>query len=246
MKIKIAVFAILCISLISNEMKAQFWKKLKDKATQKVEQKVDKETDKMLDKAIDGSPEKSKKNNQTSNYIFTGSATLEVTSNGEKANFNMLFNNKKEVFCMHMNAGDGQDVYNVITPKGGVMFMNASGMKIKQSIPSDQFSGMDYSDKIPKEDDLKKTGNTKTILGYFCEEYQYKNDGGTVSAWVTKSFPIQAKYVPMLGMTTNTNIDGFTLELDYKTTNGETANVKVIKINKSEKIVINASKYQTM
>lgn len=242
-KLKFLIALFLLFSMNSN---AQFWNKLKDKATDKVAQKLDQKTDKMLDKVIDGSQKKPKNNNQNSNYVFLGSATIAISSNGEKANFNVLFNNKKEVFCMHMNAGNGQDVYNVITPKGGMMFMNASGMKIKQSMPADQFSNIDYSNKIPKEDEFKKTGNTKTILGYFCEEYQYKNDGGTISAWVTKSFPIEAKYAPMLGMTSNTNIDGFTLELDYNTANGEKVNVKVVKINKNKKVVLNAAEYKSM
>lgn len=242
-KLQLITLLFLLTSVSTN---AQFWKKLKDKATQKVEQKVDKETDKMLDKAIDGNPEKAKKSQQTSSYIFTGSVTLEVTSNGETANFSVLFNKSKEVFCMHMNAGDGQNIYNVISPKGGVVFMNASGMKIKKSLPSDQFSHLDYADKIPKKSEFTKTGSSKTILGYFCEEYQYKNEGSTVSAWVTKNFPITSKYAPMLGMTKDSAIKGFTLELAYKTQNGEEANVKVTKIDKNKKVVLNATEYTSM
>ena len=208
MSLKQTSLIITVVLLISNNIQAQFWKKIKDKANKKVEQKVDAETDKTLNKILDG---KNKENKTTQNgvYTFTGKVTIEVTSEGEKANFNVLFNANKEIFCMHMNAGDGQDIYNVISPKEGIVFMNASGMKIKKSMPSDQFSNMDYSSKIPIKSDLKKTGNTKTILGYLCEEYKYENDGGVVSAWVTKNFPIKSNYAPMLGMTRDKSLGGF-------------------------------------
>lgn len=228
---------------------AQFWKKMKDKVVKKAEQKIentiDKQTDKLLDSTLNT---ENKRSNIKQTYHFKGKITVEILSEqGDKASFNILFDkDDKETICMQMNAGDNDNIYNVISPKKAISFINASGMKIKRALSQEEFSGFDNADKVPTKEQLQKTGNTKTILGYLCYEYQYKNDGGIASAWITnQNFPIKANYAPMLGMTNKTNIDGFVLELDYKSKNGERATVKVVNIDKDKTIVINASEYKS-
>ena len=229
---------------------AQFWKKMKDKAVKKVEQKIestiDKQTDKLLDSTLNT---KNKTSKIKKTYHFKGKITVEILSEqGDKASFNILFDKTdKETICMQMSAGDNDNIYNVISPKKAVSFINASGMKIKRELTEGEFSGFDNSDKVPTKEQLQKTGNTKTILGYLCYEYQYKNDVGTVSTWITtQNFPIKATYAPMLAMTNKTNIDGFVLELDSTSKNGERATVKVVKIEKDKTVIINTSEYKSM
>lgn len=229
---------------------AQFWKKLKDKAVKKVEQKIESNIDKQTDKLIDSTLNTKNKTSKIKEiYHFTGKITVEILSEqGDKASFNILFDKtNKETICMQMSAGDNDNIYNIISPKKAVSFINASGMKIKRELNEAEFSGFDNTDKVPTKEQLQKTGNTKTILGYLCYEYQYKNDGGTISTWITtQNFPIKATYAPLLGMTNKTNIEGFVLELDSTSKNGEKATIKVVKIEKDKTVIINTSEYKSM
>ncbi len=105
----------------------------------------------------------------------------------------------------------------------------------------------DNTDKLPnKEGDFVKTGNTKNILGYLCSEYLYKHERGSARVWVTKKFPIKSNYAPLLGMTKNSKIKGFVLELDYESNSGEKAMVKVTKIEKDKNVKINSANYKSM
>ena len=243
-KIKLIACILLTFSLTSTD--AQIWKKLKKKVSNKVEEKIDKSADDLLDKTLS---ESDKAKSAQKIYRFDGSATVQISSEtGDQASFDILFSNSNEdIICMAMDSGESGQIYNVITTKEIVAYINAGGMKIKKATPADQFSQLDNGDKVPMQEDLKKTGQTKRILGYLCHEYTYKNDGGSLSVWITKdSFPIRSKYAPMLGMTRKNNIEGFVLELNATSQNGEKANVKVIKIDSKKKLIINSSEYKSM
>ncbi|PTX62206.1 uncharacterized protein DUF4412 [Kordia periserrulae] len=248
----------LCVSfLLASQMThAQLLKRIQnrveEKATQKVEQKAmeeaEKAADKMLDKVLN--PAKATNKATSDSYTFNQMITLEMQTEGnEKAQLDFLFDNKNaDVICMKLdNMGDdsGGKVYAVITPTSSTMFMDMSGMKIKKKVSREELGQLAYSDNIPQHNDLEKTGNTKTILGYSCEEYVYKNEGGTVHAWVAKNFPIKQKFVPILGMKKDGPFEGFVLELNYKAAN-ESGSVKVIKIDTNASVKINANEYTSM
>jgi hypothetical protein len=140
---------------------------------------------------------------------------------------------------------EGQ-MYNVITPKSITMFMNIGGMKMKKTVAQDQFSQADFSNKVSTNpNDLKKTGATKTILGFTCYEYKHTNNEGFVSVWTTKSFPIDRKNISMLGMVEDSVIDGFVLEIDMNSGNDK-INMKAIKFNQNKNTVINTNEYKSM
>ncbi|MFD2565892.1 DUF4412 domain-containing protein [Pseudotenacibaculum haliotis] len=241
------VILIMLLAFSINKTDGQIWKKLKNKVSKKVEDKIDKKADKILDKTLSDS--ENKKSDEKATYKFDGSVTIEIsTEKGDTASFEILFSNEnKETICMMMDNGESGQIYNVITAKKIIAFINAGGMKIKKSSSADQFSQLDNSDKVPSKEDLKKTGNVKTIMGYTCHEYFYSNDGGSISAWITKdNFPIKSKYAPMLGMTKKSAIEGFVLELNSKSKSGERADVKVIKIDGKKKVTINSGEYKSM
>lgn len=243
---KSKLIACLLLTFSLTTANAQIWKKLKKKVSNKVEEKIDKSADELLDKTLSES-DKAKSTQKI--HRFDGSATIEISSEtGDQASFDILFSNSNEdVICMTMDSGESAQIYNVITSKEIVAYINAGGMKIKKATRADQFSQLDNGDKVPSQEDLKKTGQTKRILGYLCHEYTYKNDGGSLSIWITQdSFPIQSKYAPMLGMTRKNNIKGFVLELNATSQNGEKANVKVVKIDSKKKLIINSSEYKSM
>jgi hypothetical protein len=248
----------LCVSflLASQITQAQLLKRIQnrveEKATQKVEQKAMEEAEKAADKMLDKVLNPAKANNKTTSdsYTFNQMMTLEMQTEGnEKAQLDFLFDSKNaDVICMKLdNMGDdsGGKVYAVITPTSSTMFMDMPGMKIKKKVSREELGQLAYSDNIPQHNDLEKTGNTKAILGYTCEEYLYKNEGGTVHAWVTKNFPIKQKFVPILGMKKDGPFEGFVLELNYKAVN-DSGSVKVIKIDTNASVKINANEYTSM
>ena len=185
-----------------------------------------------------------------STYNFNKSLEIEITSNNTDAiKMEFLFSNRNDVYAISINEdqmGNQGTIYNVITPTTTTMFMEMSGMKIKKSISSDQFSATNYADNIPENKDLlQKTGATKTILGYNCEEYKYINEGGFVSVWITTNFPVETANIPMLGMSENSRVNGFVLELNSKSGN-EFAKVSVVKFDQNKKVTIDTKTYKSM
>ena len=199
-------------------------------------------------------PNDSKKNNATisipDSFSFTSSLEIKMTSSdGSSADLEFLLGNYSNIYAMSIAAkemGNGGKVYNVVTPKSITMFMNVAGMKMKKTVAQDQMSQANFGDKVPNNpEELKKTGATKTILGYTCYEYKHTNDGGYVSVWATKDFPMQATKINMLGMRQNGPIEGFVLEIDMKSKN-ESGNMKAIKFNRNKNVTINTTEYKPM
>lgn len=252
MKLLRILLLFLFMTSFSQTTEAQIWKKIKDKVKRKAEEKVDQKTDKMIDDALNGNKNNKESTNLLTTYKFSQSILIEFSTNdGSKAELELLFSvDNKNIVCMTLDPKNpnemGGEVYNVITPKNVTMFMNMPGVKIKKTMPNEQFAKFDNSKKIPAKNEFKKTGDIKTILGFACHEYTYKNDGGTVTAWVTKeNFPIKGKFIPMLGMNNNESFEGFVMELNFKATN-ESGVVKVVKINKNRAVIINTKEYKSM
>ncbi len=184
-------------------------------------------------------------------FSFTSSLEVQMTTNGDESSINMefLLGNYPDIYGMSIASeemGEGGKVYNVVTPKSITMFIDVSGMKMKKTVPQDQFSQADFSDKVPTNpDDLKKTGATKSILGYTCSEYKYENSAGYTSVWATKDFPMKGTQIAMLGMNGNSIVEGFVLEIDMKS-NNDYANMKAVKYNRNKNVSINTKEYKSM
>ena len=185
-----------------------------------------------------------------STFSFSSNLEVKMTSgDGSSASLEFLLGNYTNIYAMSVvsaEMGEEGKVYNVITPKSIIMFMDIAGMKIKKTVPQQQFSQTSIADKVPSNpDDLKKTGATKSILGFTCYEYKHINNGGYVSVWATKDFPESATNIAMLGMREGGIIEGFVLEIDMKS-NNETANMKAVKFNRNKNIIINTNDYKSM
>jgi hypothetical protein len=248
-----AIAFMLLFSASLYQVEAQIFKKLKKKIEKKVEtkleEKINKESEKLIDTSLNG---KDKKNKKNSTYTFNQSITLEISSkNNEKTELEFLFSNSNtNIVCMSLdaskNGGSSGEVYAVITSDKATLFMNMPGIKIKKSGNAQDFMQYDHSNKVLKKEELKKTGKTKTILGFLCHEYTYQNEGNTINAWVTNdNFPIKGKYIPILGMKKNGPYNGFVMELNFTSTN-DNGMVRVSKINKNKNIVINEAEYKSM
>lgn len=183
-------------------------------------------------------------------FLFTSSLEVQITSNGKNsAKMEFLIGQYSTTYGMAITSpdmGETNKIYNVITPETITIFMEVGGMKIKKSASEKQYSKADFSDKAPTNPaDLKKTGATKSILGYTCYEYKYTNQADYTSIWVTKEFPIKETYINMLGMSKNNDLEGFVLEMDIKS-GKDTANMKAVKFNEKKKITINPNEYKSL
>lgn len=194
--------------------------------------------------------------NIPSSFSFNKNISVEVTTDrGEKQTIDFLIGNYPDIYGISVASKEMQGqgkVVMVMTPKSSTAFMDVAGMKMKKTTSLDQMGDQfNVSDQLPEDGDFvyKKTGNTKTILGYNCDEYKvdykYANDEGSASFWVSKDFPIQNKALPMLGMSiNNTNFSGFVLELN-STHQGRTTNMKVTDVANIN-TTINSNEFRKM
>lgn len=230
---------------------AQFLKKLKKKLTDKVEQKIENKIDKETDKVIDSALVSKQKNNEIDipkTFSFTSSIELEITTDeNEKVSMEVLLGEYPDIYAMSYidQQMDGGSVFNVFTPKSVTTFMNIPGMKIKKSVSQEEINTMSFSQNINEDEgEMTKTGASKTILGYSCEEYRYSNNGGSVSVWASKNFPIQNKKVSMLGMGKDAFPYGFVMEMDIKS-GKDNGNIKVVKYNPNKNLIIKTNEYKS-
>ena len=183
---------------------------------------------------------------------FSFSSSLEVkmtSSDGSAVDMEFLTGNYEDIYAMSIASaemGEEGKMYNVVTPKSITMFMDVGGMKMKKSVAQDAYSQTGFDDKIPADSrDLKKTGATKSILGYSCYEYKHAYEEISVSVWATNNFPASNKNMSLLGIGKVGVVEGFVLEVNYKNGN-ETANMKVVKYNKNKAVTINTNEYKSL
>lgn len=194
--------------------------------------------------------------NIPSTFSFNKAIKVEITDErGDKYPIEFLLGNYPDIWGMSVAPKEMQGqgtMLMVMTPKASIGFMDVAGMKMKKATSLEQMGGQyNMDDKIPDGADFeyKKTGNTKTILGYTCQEYKvdydYTNSKGSVSFWVTKEFPIQNIEMPLLGMKLNNPyLQGFVLELN-STHQGQNWVIQVTKVS-DKSININTSAYKKM
>jgi hypothetical protein len=252
-KIILLVFLFVAIPISSQ---AQIWKKITKKARKKAEDKVLEKADKKIDKTLDEALEEKKSENVNipSNFSFNKSLTLRVkTEKNEKLTFKYFLNNNDKMTCIKMDpssmTGDSQiqgEFFVVVTESAITTLMDMGGMKVKRAVKNSPMNKYDYSDNIDKTT-IVKTGNTKTILGFPCEEFIAKSEDASARIWATTStFPLENVFVPILGMKSeNQLVKGFVLEMDVESPKSGKANIKVIEINESDKLKINTAEYKS-
>lgn len=253
------LLALLFVITTSN---AQFWKKLTEKVEQKVNERIDRKIDKTIDDTLDkavesGKNKKSKKrtNSTASSFSFNKEIEVEIKSDNQTYSINFLLGKYTDTYGMLVKTKEMQGqgkVLVVTTPKSSTMFMDIAGMKMKKTTSLEKIGNQyNITKELPNNADFeyKKTGNTKTIIGYTCEEYfanyNYENNKVNSILWVSKDFPIQNMYLPMLGMNPkNKYFKGVALEINTKT-NNQNITIKVIKVAEKS-VTINTNEYRKM
>lgn len=122
-------------------------------------------------------------------YAFSSSVTYKIENlkkSGEVQEINYCFGD--QVIRMEPK---NQDMSTIIDSKNGVMIMlnnkekTATVMSTKMMEMAMQQQAMGQSADKPAAK-VTKTGRTKTILGYKCEEYLIESDNKKTEVWVTQ------------------------------------------------------------
>jgi hypothetical protein len=230
MKKSISTILIIGVSLIALPAEAQLLKKIQNAAAQGVENAATKRTSQASEKAtndaIDGmfgglmQPAPTE-----TNYSFTGYMVMEVTSTDKKGKaedpvqIQYLLSSNTEF--MGMTFEDPQKAEMTTTTimdtknQAMVILLEEKGERSSMALKLDydKVQGMvdkEAEDQLEQPDyKITKTGNTKTILGYTCEEYLVTTEDGEGRYWVTEE-PIDG--VSMFSPQSNPMVSSKTIE----------------------------------
>ncbi len=266
----------------SQKMQDKLNRKIEQKIDRKVDEKIDEELDEVFDSnkeetvegkqkkrglgslaALGGPPEhvdpnpvtmsfdmestmieskgkkKSNESRMTSSFAFEKWKTgmLIQSDNGkEKADIQLVYDLEAKKMTM-VSEAEGK-------PQGIVMWM--------QSYEMEDEDMEDYMGKIHFE----PTGNTKTIDGYFCKEYEFKNEDAEGTVWITKDIDVNLYEAMQFmnfskkakGMKNQNNEaaqifsdGGFWLESDMTTSKGERviSKIKNVRLDNIDKKALN-------
>ncbi|WP_297334894.1 DUF4412 domain-containing protein [Algoriphagus sp.] len=135
-------------------------------------------------------------------YDFTGYMTMEVISKNPKGKAEDPVQMKSlltpnEYIGMEISDPKSNEAVSTLVfdtkNKASIIFMDNEGSKNSFAYKMDAESLVDQEvDNQIEEQDVtfEKTGNTKTILGYICDEYYVKSEDGEGNYWITQE-PIE-------------------------------------------------------
>jgi hypothetical protein len=132
-------------------------------------------------------------------YSFAGSLKFQVTSTqkGKASKGEQMWyfpTGTENIFGIAMNMGQGSSMRGVIdyTDKSMIMFME--DQKMVMGIPMDLEKTMKDMQNDPKmkASTPKKSGRTKTILGYKCDEWLTENTEYASAVWLSDKLPINS------------------------------------------------------
>jgi len=175
-------------------------------------------------------------------YSFDFIFDIETTSDKDKPQYHqMLFNKENNLFGIKMDDqlvvwDNERELMITYDLKDKTAFAMGNVMKI---------AGLMISDSMDEELDdyeIHKTGKTKNILGYHCEEYEGKSDKHKFASYLTQEIPVNW-YEGFGGFLENmhsegynqmrTSMDGMVLESDSYS-DGKSTTYRVTSIDETE------------
>lgn len=210
-----------------------------------------------------------------SEYAFTGFMVMEVVSTDKKGKsedpvrINYLLS--KEPEFMGMNFQDPKKPENTTTTimdtknQAMVMLMSTDGQKSSFAIKMDYEKMQELVDEEAEDQlenpeyKLTKTGNSKTILGYNCEEWLVVSEDGEGRYWITEK-PIDGLSIfsPQSNpMVSNKTMERYTsmfsnapkgsfMEMIFTDKDGSKTDMKVIEIETNSPRKYNLSEFPNM
>ncbi len=192
---------IVLILLIGTNANAQFLKKLSQKAEKaaeraverKVEQKSSKETEKAFDSVFnnDGKLLKGTKEAPADIYKFSHKYIMRIDDGKSTTDIHYFLTEQDQYIGSKIPLDKGQDMLTVmdISKKTAFMFMDLGDKKSVMSFSLDMEE--EIKEEVNKTDfEITRTGNTKEILGYSCDEFKVSSPESEGTIWVTKDAPV--------------------------------------------------------
>lgn len=208
-------------------------------------------------------------------YSFAGSSKVEILVTDEKGKtedplyLTAMMTDGTEYTAMQLDNPEQKDGTIVmifdLKNNANILLMDNEGQKSSFAYPLDALALDPESEEAiqmeleDQEFSIEKTGNTKDILGYSCEEYAVKSKDGEGTYWVTQE-PING-YASFWGsnspfVTTKTqqnysehfdNLpDGSFMEMTFNSTDGSKMAMTVLEINLNDSATFTMSEYPNL
>lgn len=194
-------------------------------------------------------------------YSFDHNVDMSIESFDKKGKsegvqaMKMLFSDTQAVVGVQM-AVEGMESINVIDieKKIMVMLMDMGSSKMAMTLDLDQnWAGVETDDTSYENPSFQKTGRTKTIYGYKCDEYVFEDDGDRNEFWVTrdefldvyKAFGMMNASSPK-GQKVAEHPGGMVMEMIGIAKNGERTEMRVTAVNKNQSRTISTKGYSSM
>jgi hypothetical protein len=95
---------------------------------------------------------------------------------------------------------------------------------------------------------VTKTGRTKTIAGYKCEEFIYKDENGRSNIWITKDLKLNSKdFLSALFKTTTVSNGmgwGYIMEATTIENSGDKSVMKVTRVDSNSNVKFSLDEYE--
>ena len=204
-------------------------------------------------------------------YAFDTSVTYELTiiekDKPSVVNYEMWFPEKAGYMATKVknsSKGDSKDMpssmVSILDDTNQAMIIIMEEQKIAQLLSMNKIKEVAIKENEIESVDtefksLQKTGKTKKILGYDCEEFSSQNETDKFTFWITKDLELFQKNMffnisKSLGGNTFDNIpknaQGFMMEMHFEnSSNGQKGSMTVVNIDKSKKQIM-MNEYQLM
>jgi uncharacterized protein DUF4412 len=199
-------------------------------------------------------------------YRFTVSADIAVIYTDEKGKeenmaYKMYFPDSEAYFAMSMQEKGNKNSDEILmifdySNNQMVTLTESDGQKIGMAFPIDRDDDNLNDEKSDQDDDdytMTRTGKTKTILGYTCDQYVYKGDDGTGEFWASQDKSLRigfAMHALMMSGEDSEEIpegfpEGAILEMNFNDADGSTMHWETISIDK-KLTTISTKGYQFM
>lgn len=197
----IKIIMMLFLFGVTTQGNAQFFKKLKERAKeaaeQTIERKVAEKTERETDKAFDtvfnnkGKLFKKKKAKKLESYSFSHQYVMQVISEKDTTDITYYLTNEHEYMGSSFTVRKNEEFITVMDlPNSAIhTFMNLGDSKTMSSFKID-LDDMEDENIEGNGFSVNLTGQTKTILGYECQEYQVTGSQVSGTAWVTQEAEI--------------------------------------------------------
>ncbi len=206
-------------------------------------------------------------------YKFDTSVTYRMESVADNKpvsiDYNMLFSKNNNYMATKMQNINSEEMKGksgamqmttILDDKNQAMIMLMEDQKIAQVISMEKIKDVAVNEDSEETDietskpNIKKTGRTKKILGYQCDEFETITEDGKSLVWITKELSVYHKNMfsnlnkSLGGDQFNNYPDaakGLMMEMHFESKNGEKSNMKIIDINKKS-TEISTDGYQFM